>query len=60
MLSLRYLTFTPIFSRHFYTSASEETEDEGPTGGFMRDGAAGVSARPGGHALAESERNGEP
>lgn len=38
--SLRYLTFTPLFSRHFYTPASEDTEDEGPTGGFMRDGAA--------------------
>jgi cytochrome c peroxidase len=38
--SLRYLTFTPLFSRHFYTPASEDSEDEGPTGGFMRDGAA--------------------
>jgi cytochrome c peroxidase len=38
--SLRYLTFTPLFSRHFYAPASEDTEDEGPTGGFMRDGAA--------------------
>jgi cytochrome c peroxidase len=38
--SLRYLTFTPLFSRHYYTPASEDTEDEGPTGGFMRDGAA--------------------
>lgn len=38
--SLRYLTFTPMFSRHFYTPASEDVEDEGPTGGFMRDGAA--------------------
>lgn len=38
--SLRYLNFTPQFSRHFYTPASEDTEDEGPTGGFTRDGAA--------------------
>lgn len=38
--SLRYLNFTPLFSRHFYTPASEDTEDEGPTGGFMRDGSA--------------------
>ena len=38
--SLRYLNFTPMFSRHFYTPASEDTEDEGPTGGFMRDGSA--------------------
>jgi cytochrome c peroxidase len=38
--SLRYLTFTPLFSRHFYTPASEDSEDEGPTGGFTRDGAA--------------------
>ena len=37
--SLRYLTFTPLFSRHFYTPASEDSEDEGPTGGFTRDGA---------------------
>jgi cytochrome c peroxidase len=37
--SLRYLMFTPLFTRHFYTSASEESEDEGPTGGFTRDGA---------------------
>jgi cytochrome c peroxidase len=38
--SLRYLTFTPLFSRRFYTPASEDSEDEGPTGGFTRDGAA--------------------
>ena len=38
--SLRYLTFTPLFSRHFYTPASEDSEDEGPTGGFTRDGAS--------------------
>lgn len=38
--SLRYLTFTPLFTRHFYTPASEDSEDEGPTGGFARDGAA--------------------
>lgn len=38
--SLRYLTFTPLFSRHFYTPASEDSEDEGPTGGFTHDGAA--------------------
>ncbi|MBB5423058.1 cytochrome c peroxidase [Paraburkholderia sp. JPY158] len=38
--SLRYLSYTPLFTRHFYTPASEDTEDEGPTGGFMRDGAA--------------------
>jgi len=38
--SLRYLTFTPLFTRHFYTPASEDSEDEGPTGGFTRDGAA--------------------
>jgi cytochrome c peroxidase len=38
--SLRYLGFTPLFSRHFYTPASEDSEDEGPTGGFTRDGAA--------------------
>ncbi|MBB6187647.1 cytochrome c peroxidase [Rhodanobacter sp. MP7CTX1] len=36
--SLRYLTSTPLFSRHFYTPASEDSEDEGPTGGFTRDG----------------------
>jgi cytochrome c peroxidase len=38
--SLRYLTFTPLFSRHFYTPTFEDSEDEGPTGGFTRDGAA--------------------
>jgi len=38
--SLRYLTFTPLFSRHFYTPASEDSEDEGPTGGFTWDGAS--------------------
>lgn len=36
--SLRYLTFTPMFTRHYYFPGSEDTEDEGPTGGFMRDG----------------------
>ncbi|GGP22327.1 cytochrome-c peroxidase [Silvimonas iriomotensis] len=37
--SLRYLTFTPLFTRHYYVPASEDSDDEGPTGGFMRDGA---------------------
>lgn len=36
--SLRYLTFTPLFDRHYYVPGSSESEDEGPTGGFMRDG----------------------
>lgn len=36
--TLRYLTFTPAFTRHYYFPGSEGTEDEGPTGGFMRDG----------------------
>ncbi|MDE3210018.1 MAG: c-type cytochrome [Pseudomonadota bacterium] len=38
--SLRYLAFTPLFTRHFYTPASADSEDEGPTGGFTRDGGA--------------------
>ena len=37
--SLRYLGFTPKFTRHFYLPASEGLEDEGPTGGFTHDGA---------------------
>ena len=38
--SLRYLSFTPKFTRHFYIPSSEGLEDEGPTGGFTHDGAA--------------------
>jgi len=37
--SLRYLAFTPKFTRHFYRPSSEGVEDEGPTGGFTHDGA---------------------
>jgi cytochrome c peroxidase len=37
--SLRYLGFTPKFTRHYYVPGPDETEDEGPTGGFTRDGA---------------------
>ena len=37
--SLRYLGFTPKFTRHFYQPAGEGLEDEGPTGGFTHDGA---------------------
>ena len=37
--SLRYLTYTPLFTRHFYIPTSEGLEDEGPTGGFTHDGA---------------------
>jgi cytochrome c peroxidase len=36
--TLRYLTYTPLFTRDYYFPGSEDTEDEGPTGGFMRDG----------------------
>lgn len=37
--SLRYLSYTPLFTRHFYFPTSEGLEDEGPTGGFTHDGA---------------------
>ncbi|AMP07979.1 di-heme cytochrome c peroxidase family protein [Collimonas arenae] len=37
--SLRYLGFTPKFTRHYYVPGPDETEDEGPTGGFTHDGA---------------------
>ena len=37
--SLRYLEFTPKFTRHFYLPASEGLEDEGPAGGLTHDGA---------------------
>ncbi len=61
--SLRYLTFTPLFSRHFYTPASEDSEDEGPTGGFTRDGAAASlhqqAATPLLHANEMANPNGE-
>lgn len=36
--SLRYMTYTPHFTTDYYFPGSEETEDEGPAGGFMRDG----------------------
>jgi len=38
--SLRYLRFTPQFSRHLPQPSPDGVEDEGPAGGFMRDGAA--------------------
>jgi cytochrome c peroxidase len=38
--SLRYLDHTPRFTRHYYVSSARESEDRGPTGGFMRDGRA--------------------
>jgi cytochrome c peroxidase len=38
--SLRYLHFTPRFSRHLAQPSPDGVEDEGPAGGFMRDGAA--------------------
>jgi len=37
--SLRYLNFTPKFTRHYYLPSTEGLEDEGPTGGFTQDGA---------------------
>lgn len=37
--SLRYLTFTPLFTRHYYLPSPEGVEDEGPAGGFTQDGA---------------------
>jgi cytochrome c peroxidase len=38
--SLRYLRFTPQFSRHLPQPSPDGVEDEGPAGGFTRDGAA--------------------
>jgi cytochrome c peroxidase len=38
--SLRYLDYTPRFTRHYYLDHGEEREDEGPAGGFMLDGRA--------------------
>ncbi|MFZ6644130.1 cytochrome-c peroxidase [Undibacterium sp. TJN25] len=37
--SLRYLQFTPKFTRHFAVPSPDGIEDEGPTGGFTHDGA---------------------
>lgn len=36
--SLRYMDFTPYFTRHLYIPDVEGVEDEGMAGGFMRDG----------------------
>jgi cytochrome c peroxidase len=38
--SLRYMAFTPKFTRHYAMPSPDGVEDEGPTGGFARDGAA--------------------
>jgi cytochrome c peroxidase len=38
--SLRYLQFTPMFTRHLAQPSPDGVEDEGPAGGFTRDGAA--------------------
>jgi cytochrome c peroxidase len=37
--SLRYLRFTPMFTRHLAQPSPDGVEDEGPAGGFTRDGA---------------------
>jgi cytochrome c peroxidase len=49
--TLRYLTFTPAFTRHYYFPGSEGTEDEGPTGGFMRDGSVQTLHEQAGHPM---------
>lgn len=49
--SLRYLTFTPMFTRHYYFPGSEDTEDEGPTGGFMHDGSIASLHEQAGHPM---------
>lgn len=36
--SLRYMMFTPRFTRHYSLPSPDGVEDEGPTGGFTRDG----------------------
>jgi cytochrome c peroxidase len=36
--SLRYKTYTPMYSEHYYIGRGEDMEDEGPTGGFTADG----------------------
>lgn len=36
--TLRYLTYTPLFTRHYYLPSSEGLDDEGPAGGFTQDG----------------------
>lgn len=37
--SLRYMAFTPKFTRHYAMPDPDGVEDEGPTGGFTHDGA---------------------
>jgi cytochrome c peroxidase len=37
--SLRYMGFTPKFTRHYAVPDPDGVEDEGPTGGFTHDGA---------------------
>ncbi|WP_443678724.1 cytochrome-c peroxidase [Paraburkholderia unamae] len=49
--SLRYLTYTPAFTRHYYFPGSEDTEDEGPAGGFMRDGSIASLHEQAGHPM---------
>jgi len=36
--SLRYMSFTPKFTRHYSVPSPDGVEDEGPTGGFTHDG----------------------
>ena len=36
--SLRYMMFTPKFTRHYAVPSPDGVEDEGPTGGFAHDG----------------------
>lgn len=38
--SLRYMSHTPFFTRHYYVPSPSGMEDEGPTGGFTQDGSA--------------------
>ncbi|SDD92777.1 cytochrome-c peroxidase [Paraburkholderia lycopersici] len=36
--SLRYMAYTPHFTTDYFFPSSENSEDEGPAGGFLRDG----------------------
>jgi cytochrome c peroxidase len=41
--SLRYRQFTPMFTEHFFDNDGNDSEDQGPTGGFMWDGRAATA-----------------
>ena len=58
--SLRYLAYTPLFTRHYRLPGSEDAADEGPAGGFMRDGSIASLHEQAAHPLTNADEMANP